>query len=176
MKTIMSLQWNTRHLNAVAHGLRRLSTRPSRKSSPRGYKGSKENLSELPQFSDLLRQFYRQSHPDLLRATHAEHATVNDDSWQVLNGILSTIKERDSYPPQMNKAVPFFLRTKDAETGIKRVELKIRTAGGCCKKQLATTMENFFVESGIAADGKFIWGKEYFPTAIAGEKLEEEEQ
>ena len=127
--------------------------------------------ADIPQFAGLLRQFYRQSHPDLLRASHNQQAEVNDQSWQTLNGILSTIKEVNSYPPRMSKNIPFYIRSseKDAEGMIvlKHVELRIRTAGGECKKQLTVTLQDFFVTSGISSDGKFSWGKEYFPLSIA---------
>jgi hypothetical protein len=36
-------------------------------------------------------------------------------------------------------------------------------------------MQDFFVASGISADGKFTWGKEYFPLEVAGAVEEEEE-
>lgn len=74
----------------------------------------------------------------------------------------------------MNKTVPFYIRCSKSVNGLRQVDLKIRTAGGECKKQLAVTMGNFFVDSGISPDGKFTWGKEYFPVEIAGEKVEEE--
>lgn len=152
-----------------------MSTKPFRRgNNPRFGAAQQQNADELPQFSVLLRQFYKQSHPDLLRASNAKHAAVNDESWQTLNGILSTIKERDSYPPVMNKTVPFFVRCTKSTSGLRQVDLKIRTAGGACKKQLTVTMGNFFVESGISPDGKFTWGKEYFPVEVAGEKVEEE--
>lgn len=130
--------------------------------------------ADIPQFAGLLRQFYKQSHPDLIRPTHAHLAVVNDNSWQTLNGILSTVKEVNTYPPRMTKTMPFYVRSKDVPGGFKQVELTIRTAGGDCKKQLTTTMEEFFIASGISADGKFVWGKEYFPLETVGAKAEED--
>jgi hypothetical protein len=137
--------------------------------------GASNAGEDLPQFAGLLRQFYRQSHPDLLRASHAEFADINDQSWQTLNGILSTIKEVNSYPPRMTKTIPFYLRAANTESGLKHIELTVRTGGGDCKKQLTVTMQDFFVASGISADGKFTWGKEYFPLEVAGAVEEEEE-
>lgn len=123
---------------------------------------------EVPQFAGLLRQFYKQTHPDILRASNSEFADINDQSWKTLNGILSTIKEVNSYPPQMVKTIPFHMRSSSSKTGFKQVDLRIRTAGGDCKKQLTVTLQNFFVESEISPDGKFQWGKEYFPLEVAG--------
>lgn len=127
-----------------------------------------ETPQDIPQFSGLLRQFYKQTHPDILRASNSEYADVNDQSWKTLNGILTTIKEVNSYPPQMVKTIPFYMRSTASKTGFKTVELRIRTAGGDCKKQLTVTLQNFFMESEISPDGKFQWGKEYFPLEIAG--------
>lgn len=119
--------------------------------------------AELPQFANLLRQFYRQSHPDLLRASNGEYANINDQSWQVFNGILTTIKEKNSYPPQMVKDIPFYVRSNNIDSDYVCRILRVRTGGGDCKKQLTLTLQNFFVESGLSTDGKFSWDKEYFP-------------
>jgi hypothetical protein len=128
---------------------------------------------ELPEFAGLLRQFYKQSHPDLLKASHSDHSVTNDQSWQTLNGILSTIKECNSYPPRMVKTIPFYMRSKESPTGVKHVELTIRTGGGDCKKQLTVTFQEFYKKSGISADGKFVWGKDYFPIETTNSGVKE---
>jgi len=125
----------------------------------------------MPKFSALLRKFYRQTHPDLLRATHPSYADINDKSWQVLNGILSTVKECNSYPPRTTKSIPFYMKGKGTEhhsTNHKHdemlcLELTIVTGGGDCKRQFTKTLQHFFVASEISTDGRFIWDKEYFP-------------
>lgn len=124
----------------------------------------------LPQFSTLLRKFYRQTHPDLLRASHPSCADINDKSWQVLNGILSTLKECNSFPPRMIQSIPFYMRVIETEHADSRIhndmsclELNIVTGGGDCKKQLTKTMQQFFQTSKISLDGKFEWDKAYFP-------------
>lgn len=165
---------SSRCATLVSSGVRQLSTKPFRRGNNSRFGAAQQETVELPQFAVLLRQFYKQSHPDLLRASNAEHAAVNDESWQTLNGILSTIKERDTFPPMMNKTMPFYLRCAKSSNGVRQVDLRIRTAGGACKNQLTVTMGNFFVESGISPDGKFTWGKEYFPVAAMGEKVDEE--
>ena len=151
------------------------STRKKRTFQNRFGAGNNNQEEDIPQFAGLLRQFYKQSHPDLLRASHTEYADLNDQSWQMLNGILSTIKEVNSYPPRMSKVIPFYMKSKEEPTGLKKVELRLRTGGGDCKKQFTVTLQDFFVESGISADGKFVWGKEYFPSEMFGAKEEEEE-
>lgn len=118
-----------------------------------------ENPIETVRFSHLLRQFYKKAHPDILRGSHPVQADVNDTSFQLLNGILSTIKEDNGYPPRMMRTIPFHLMEKN---GIVVRELHIKTAGGDCKKQLRKTFEAFFQETGISK-GQFTWDKEYFP-------------
>ena len=81
----------------------------------------------------------------------------------------------------MVKTIPFYLRSKTTSVenselnGLKQVELRITTGGGDCKKQLTVTMQQFFKESGISANGKFVWGRDYFPMEIAGSEKENEE-
>lgn len=153
---------------------RTLSTRVNRRGN-KSRNGQATPDAELPQFAGLLRQFYKQTHPDLLRATHNEFADVNDQSWQTLNGILSTCKELNSFPPRMTKSIPFYMRSKTEESGFRQIHLRIKTAGGDCRKQLTVTLSDFFVESGISEDGRFVWGKDYFPSEISGQKVEEDD-
>eukprot|EP01038_Epipyxis_sp_PR26KG_P004090 gene4090-5838_t len=136
--------------------------------------------NDLPSFSNLLRQLYLRSHPDLLRSTNPELADINDQSMQIVNGLLSTVKEYNQYPPQTILNIPFHV--KNQATGIIHChELRIRTAGGECKRQLTTTFEEFFIQSGIVSVDNnnynnhynrknnkkraaiFDWGKDYFP-------------
>lgn len=134
-----------------------------------------KKIAGPPQFAGLLRQFYKLSHPDLLRASNSQLADINDQSWQTLNNVLSTIKTVNTYPPRMKRSIPFYIRSKDAESGYKPIILTISTGGGDCKKQFGATMRKFFVDAGISKDGMFSWGKEYFPTEVYGKKVDEEE-
>lgn len=140
------------------------------KKANRGKGVAAVDQNELPQFSTLLRKFYRQTHPDLLRASHPSCADINDKSWQVLNGVLSTLKECNSYPPRMIQSIPFYMRVIETEhadsrihNGMSCLELNIVTGGGDCKKQLTKTMQQFFQTSKISSDGKFEWDRAYFP-------------
>jgi Domain of unknown function (DUF4460) len=136
-------------------------SRRSRSNSTSTVKGPET----IPDFHELLRQLYRKSHPDLLRASHPQFAEVNDSSMQLLNGILSTIKKYNEYPAQIVKTIPFHIR--DGEV-IKIAHLKIQTAGGDCRRSLSTSFQNFFLDVGITnkeTGGSFSWGKDYFPTS-----------
>lgn len=127
----------------------------------------------LPEFHDLLRTLYRKSHPDLLRATHPEFAVVNDSSMQLLNGILSSIKKHNDYPPMLVKSIPFHVRNGEK---IEVFNLKIKTAGGDSQRALKTSFKDFFLASGITTVESgidFTWGKNYFPTS---ETLEEKDE
>jgi len=130
---------------------------------------SKEKSGEgLPLFMPLMRQIYKKVHPDLLRNSHAELAKVNDNSMQVLNGVLSTIKMFGEYPPQIIKNIPFHMLDGTGSTRL--VSLRIMTAGGECKRQLTECFSVFFRETGVlsSAHDTFRWDKEYFPaTGVA---------
>eukprot|EP01036_Dinobryon_divergens_P034073 gene34073-44024_t len=110
-----------------------------------------------------LRALYKRSHPDILRSTNTEYAQVNSDSMQVLNGILSTVKKANTYPPATHKDIPFYVKSannnsSDSNNSTEQVVQKhllcIRTAGGDCKKQLKNSLEQFFVSCGEDKDLK----------------------
>jgi Domain of unknown function (DUF4460) len=130
----------------------------------------------LPEFHDLLRTLYRKSHPDLLRATHPEFAVVNDSSMQLLNGILSSIKKCNEYPPALIKSIPFHVRKGEK---IEVFNLKIKTAGGDSQRALKTSFKDFFLACGITnveSGVDFAWGKNYFPTTETPEEKDEKSE
>eukprot|EP01031_Cornospumella_fuschlensis_P027223 gene27223-32890_t len=139
-----------------------------------------------PDFTFLLRQLYKRSHPDLIRHSHPEAAKVNDLSMQLLNSIVTTIKKPDQFPPRLIQDIPFHIKVQ-GDTELSEVVLSIRTAGGDCRKQLTTTFEQFFLSTKLAdpdqhaahfTTGRFVWNKEYFPILSEEEKkrLDEEEK
>eukprot|EP00981_Chlorochromonas_danica_P001867 scaffold386_cov174-Ochromonas_danica.AAC.41 len=118
-------------------------------------------------FALLLRQLYKRGHPDLLRHSHPELSRVNDMSMQLLNGVLSSIKVPNEYPPRTIQDIPFHL--KHPVSGVyEEHTLSIRTAGGDCQKQLTQSFEVFFASTGLSEGGKFVWNKEYFPLPESG--------
>jgi hypothetical protein len=127
---------------------------------------------EAHDFGHLLRNLYKRSHPDLLRHAHPDLASINDQSMQILNGILSTVKNPNTFPPQMIKDIPFHVKVSP-HNQIEEHVLRIRTGGGDCRKHLTDIFQQFFVETKISADGKFNWGKDYFPKQDHAEVAEE---
>ena len=94
------------------------------------------NAKPLPLFADLMRAITKRSHPDLLRAKYPEAADRNEKGLQVINGILSTIKAFNSYPPQLIKRIPLTLLPEGDETELLQCSLEIKTGGGECKRAL----------------------------------------
>lgn len=122
--------------------------------------------SGTPEFSALLRQLYKRAHPDLLRHSHPEQANLNDQSMQLLNGVLSSIKKENEYPPTIIQAISFYLRQPN-QPELSLHTLHIRTAGGACQRQLTDTFVNFFNSTGqLAPKQTFVWGREYFPIVV----------
>lgn len=124
------------------------------------FKRISESSINLPDFKSLLRQFYKKSHPDLLRSSNPEASIVNDQSFKELNGILSIISSNGEYPPQMIKTIPFYVLKEDKS--ISRFQLTLRTAGGDSRKQLARCFSVFFRDTGILQSETFTWNEEYF--------------
>ena len=128
--------------------------------SRKGSKGNKEDET-LPDFPALLRNLYKKVHPDLLRARSPIEADINDSSMKELNGVLSTLKGYNEYPPAMVKNISFYVKGTGSDE-LKKVNLTLRTAGGDCKRLLMNTFEDFFFRTGVHT-GPFRWGSEYFP-------------
>lgn len=114
--------------------------------------------SSLPSFADLMRKIYLRSHPDLLRSSSPEKASVNDISMQSLNGILSVVKANTEFPSYNDRVIPFYVKIGGE---FQLVELRLRTGGGDCRHQLAACFQEFFEKTEVNK-GKFKWGKEYF--------------
>ena len=114
-------------------------------------------------FSTVLKQLYKRTHPDLLRSKCETSAEHNDKSWQVLNGILSTVKE-SAYPPAINKQVKLFM---SSPTGLEPVELRIQTAGGDCRRSLTKSFSELFVNAKLLkVDDTIVWDEEYFRSVL----------
>ena len=129
------------------------------------YNQNKNDISDdIPEFQVLLRQLYKKSHPDLLRSSYPNESIINDNSMQLLNGVLSAIKSTTEMPPAMRKSIPFYLKSPNSKE-LKAISLNINTSGGYSKNQITTTFENFFIEAGITTkdNGKFKWNDDYFP-------------
>jgi len=124
----------------------------------------KTNEADLPEFSNLLKQFYKRAHPDLIRSSRPELADVNTESLQLLNGVLSTLKENKEYPPLMKKRIPFHLKIDNGE--FSKIELHVNIAGGDCKRSLSRSFQTFFQDAGIC-ETQFSWGKDYFENATS---------
>jgi hypothetical protein len=94
-----------------------------------------------------------------LYVANADYAAQNDQSFQLLNGVLSSVKSTVEFPPAIKQTIPFYVRHQD---NYNVVNLSIVTAGGDCRHALKRSFQDFFKASGIH-DGPFVWGKEYFP-------------
>ena len=116
------------------------------------------DAKDMPKFGTLLKQVYKKSHPDLLSSSHPELAQVNDQSIQLLNGVLSSVKTMGEFPPQIVQTIPLHLL--DPENGTRNITLRIETAGGDCKKSLTKSFETFFEDAGVGQ--KFVWDAQYF--------------
>lgn len=113
-----------------------------------------------PNLQTLLRSLYKRAHPDIIRHSNPELAEVNNASLQVLNGVLSTLKVANAYPPRLTQSIPFHVRNGE---GIGQYNLRLITAGGDSRGQLTVSFAQFFREIGVLEAKDFVWDKEYFP-------------
>lgn len=135
------------------------------KREPRRY-GVKTNALKNNTFKTCMNKLYRTSHPDILTASFPQLASVNSESYQVLNDILGTIKEVNSYPVKMQQTIPIYVKKEGTNVPVK-IDLVIKTPGGDCRKVFQRAFEQFFVAAGILQrKEKFDWGTEYFPNEV----------
>jgi hypothetical protein len=166
-----SLRWNSviikKNLSTVISNKK---LRQKEKAARYAQKMSQNNEQNFPTFHSLLRQLYRKTHPDLVRSHSETMSKANDISMQELNGVLSTVKTTD-YPRVLDRRFVFYV--KDMNQTYNQHELHLKTSGGDCRKQLKTTFELFFKETGIS-DSPFRWDNEYFPVIKYSDVIEEE--
>ena len=167
--------------------IRLLSAKTKREKREQRFGQRTSNISGTKhEFSQLVKLFYKKSHPDLIRHSSPEYADVNNASFQQLNEVLSTIKStniNNEYPPIMNKSISFYMR-KDANEIIstptsssiaatagtdttnefKQVILTLKTSGDYCRTALYQSFQSFFYQTKLlneAQGERFIWGKDY---------------
>ena len=127
-------------------------------------------------FSVLLRQLYKKTHPDLLRSRCSTSADHNDKMWQTVNGVLSTVKE-NAYPPAINQEIKLFLAGPGQPgTPLESVETRIHTAGGDCKRSLTKSFSALFVSARLFkaddVEPLFAWDEEYFRLDTSSDQSE----
>jgi hypothetical protein len=107
--------------------------------------------AELPKFSDLMRKVYKRCHPDLVRSRFPEAASTNEVGLQTINSVLDTIKKFNSFPPQIIQTIPLALLPVEGDE-LRHVTLRIKTAGGDCKKSLTLSFTDLFLQAGLIED------------------------
>ena len=169
------------------HFIRLLSAKTKRERREQRFNQRLANISGTKhEFSQLVKLFYKKSHPDLIRHASPEYADVNNTSFQQLNEVLSTIKStnlNNEYPPIMNKSISFYMRkdasemesiisnstTATAESNstineFKQVILTLKTSGGYCRTALYQSFQSFFYQTKLLNESqgeRFVWGKDY---------------
>lgn len=103
---------------------------------------------EIPKFSELMRKIYKRCHPDLVRSRFPEAASSNEVGLQTINSVLDTIKKFNSFPPQIIQTIPLALLPEDGDE-LRHVTLRIKTAGGDCRKSLTQSFTDLFLQAGL---------------------------
>ncbi len=96
---------------------------------------------------------------------------MNDNSFQIVNNLLSTIKQANTYPPAMVKKIPFYIRDGNTKTIVQH-DLTLKAAGGDCRYLFIKCFSEFFRNIGIMTAVEFSWNKDYFPPTSMAEVTE----
>jgi hypothetical protein len=122
-----------------------------------------KDSSRLPLFETLHRELQRRAHPDVLRASHPDKADANDASFQIVNNLLTCVKEGgNTIPDEVGGRFPFYLKTAGAEDGDELVHasLTLDTTG---KRKIKASFQEFFRAAGLGdGSGLFAWGNAYY--------------
>ena len=142
-----------------------LTTKMKLSSKRQGYKGRRSSSletssnsgeeSSLPKFATLMRSVYKRCHPDLMRARFPEAALVNEKGLQTINSVLDTIKKFNSFPPQIIQSIPLALLSQDGND-LLHVTLRIKTAGGDCKRSLTLSFADLFIQAGLIKEDTIV--------------------
>lgn len=116
----------------------------------------------IPTLNDLMRNFYKKIHPDLMLA-YPEQREQNDQSLSVLQSFLTSLKDNngnEKYPVLRNATLPFYLRTPK-QGHFQHVELLLHSEATLNKKLIEQQLVGFFKTAGVGS--QFKWDDEYFP-------------
>lgn len=115
---------------------------------------------DAPEFKDVYRKFMSKVHPDLF-TKYPELQETNETSLQSLNEVLQGAKSGvvDSVLKPTRMDLDFFVRT-DNDHEFLKVPLRLRLAGGYCKRQAGEQMGALFHKCGLPR--VFDWGKDYW--------------
>jgi hypothetical protein len=130
-----------------------------------------ESSASPPMFETLYRELQRRVHPDILRSTHPTEADVNDQSLQIVNNLLTCLRESgNTIPDEFGGCLDFHLKPKDGEikesndnsdasNALEHVQMFLDTTG---KRKIKNSFENFFREADMGdGTGLFEWGQSY---------------
>ena len=128
-----------------------------------------------PSFESLFREMQKKVHPDILRSSHPQEASINEGSLQIINSVLSVVKESGNLRPDpWGGVIQFYVKqdnkTINSETGetgeeentagIKLVEVLLDTTG---KRKIKKAFEEMFALAGVGdGTGSFDWGSSYY--------------
>lgn len=169
---VSNLKLNVSSLQIV----RNIQTSRVRRRNIETRKRFNEKIAEMnkpkPSFESLFREMQKKVHPDILRSTHPQEASINEGSLQIINNVLSVVKESGNLRPDPfggviqlyvksnNKIVNTETGEEEDVLGIKLVEVLLDTTG---KRKIKKAFEEMFSLAGVGdGTGAFEWGTSYY--------------
>ena len=111
-----------------------------------------------PTLRQSMTALVRLVHPDVLAATHPEHARANGDALAQLQGTLDGVrKRRERLPGAGVRRLRFYVRDDARAEGVRDVGFTLRTTGGDCRNVVRRDLGKLFEQVGIERD--FAWGE-----------------
>lgn len=127
--------------------------------------GARQGEEDKQLFETLHRELQRRAHPDVLRATHPVEADLNDGSMQIVNNLLSCVRESGNViPDEFGGQLDFYLKPvstdTDSEGELHKATLFLDTTG---KRKIYQSFSAFFRDAGLGdGSGEFSWGNTYY--------------
>ena len=126
-----------------------------------------------PTLRQSMTALVRLVHPDVLAATHPEHARANGDALAQLQGTLDGVrKRRERLPGAGVRRLRFYVRDDARAEGVRDVGFTLRTTGGDCRNVVRRDLGKLFEQVGI--EREFAWGEgDWGATRSGGRRTED---
>jgi|TARA_B110000003_G_scaffold251606_1_gene265491 hypothetical protein len=120
-------------------------------------RATRATATATPTLRQSMTALVRLVHPDVLAATHPEHARANGDALAHLQGTLDDARGRGALPGARVRRLRFYVRDDARAEGVRDVGFTLRTTGGDCRNVMRRDLGALFAQVGI--EREFEWGE-----------------
>ena len=133
------------------------------------------NSNGAPPLSKVMRMFVARVHPDKFGA-YPKEQQVNEQSLSELTGFLSNVSNpEERFAPAQKISMEFYIHGSDDGSPLNKIDFKLRTTGGDCKRLVQRQLTELFQTAGVPKPD-FTWDEKFWKTQEGLRPWDEEEE